>query len=260
MQSKQPDSLDKTLMFDRVSLMLGQSFMKRISHANMIVFGMGGVGSWCAESLLRTGAEKLTIVDSDKICITNINRQLQATTATLDQIKTDAMKTRLLSINPHADIHAVNRHYDETTESEFNLNQYDYVVDAIDSLKNKARLLYHASQSRAQVFSAFGAACKLDPSQIRTDEFHDVRGCPLGSKLRKLMRRSNMLPQKAVTVVYSAEARSNACLANSTPITQEAPVSAKPVHGITHGSVAHITGMIGLTLAGLIVQNLQEQS
>jgi tRNA A37 threonylcarbamoyladenosine dehydratase len=244
---------------DRVSLMLGPDFLDRIGRSRIIIFGVGGVGSWCAESLIRTGVKNLTLVDSDRVCITNINRQLQATTQTIDQVKTDAMKARLQAINPTAAITGIQRHYDEETADSFDLNQYDFVIDAIDSLKCKMRLLHNASQSTATVLSAFGAACKIDPSRITVDEFLNVKGCRLGSKLRKLMRRANMLPKKEIQVVYSDEILPDACIANRTPPTDATTEndSDSTQFSITHGSVAHITGIVGLTLASLVVRTLQ---
>ena len=249
---------DTDVIFDRVSLMLGQSAFTRIQEANVIIFGLGGVGSWCAESLARTGLEHLTLVDSDRVCSTNINRQLQATTETIGQVKTDALKARLKTINPTATIKTIHKHYNEKTADDFDLNQYDFVIDAIDSLQCKVRLLYNATCSKATVLSAFGAACKIDPTRIQIDEFSNVKGCRLGSKLRKLMRRSKMLPQKEITVVYSNEVLPNSCIANPPHTAPETAGSDNPQHKITHGSVAHITGIVGLTLAGLVVDAIHK--
>ena len=118
--------------------------MTALAKTRVIIFGVGGVGSWCAEGLVRSGITHLTIVDSDRICITNVNRQLMATTRTVGQVKVDAMKDRLLEINPKAEITAIQQIYSAETASQFNLDDYDYVVDAVDSLKDKVQLqLYH---------------------------------------------------------------------------------------------------------------------
>jgi len=257
-------------IFNRTSLLLGSTCMDRIARARVIIFGLGGVGSWCAESLVRTGIHNLTLVDSDRVCVTNINRQLQATCATIGQVKTEALRARLLDINPMARIEAIQKIYGRETEADFDLDAYDFVVDAIDSLHCKVRLLHNASRSRATVVSAFGAACKLDPTQVRTDEFRHVKGCPLGSKLRKLMRRANMLPVKDVMVVYSDEVLPNAgqnrscgtaaCLC---PRVANGPGEPQLLNhewcsqkAVINGSLAHITGIFGLTLAGLVIQRL----
>ena len=111
--------------------------MNRIANVKVIIFGVGGVGSWCAESLVRSGVSKLTLVDSDRICVTNVNRQLMATTKTVGQVKVEALKERLLDINPRAEIRALQQIYSEETADSFELDTYDYIVDAIDSLENK---------------------------------------------------------------------------------------------------------------------------
>lgn len=268
-----PRNVAPETIFKRASLLLGSGCMERIHRARVIVFGLGGVGSWCAESLVRTGIHDLTIVDSDRVCITNINRQIQATCSTIGQIKVEALKSRLLDINPAAGIEAVQKIYGVETEGEFDLDAYDFVVDAIDSLHCKVRLLYNASRSRATVVSAFGAACKLDPTRVRTDEFRQVKGCPLGSKLRKLMRRANMLPAKEITVVYSDEVLPNAGEASAcgTPACLCPRATSGPGEpallnhewcsrkAVINGSLAHITGIFGLTLAGLVIQGLHAE-
>lgn len=267
---KQTNAPAPEAIFNRSTLLLGNACMDRLQRARVIIFGLGGVGSWCAESLVRTGVHDLTIVDSDRVCVTNINRQIQATCSTVGQVKTEALRSRLLDINPAARIQAIQKVYSRETEGDFDLDAYDFVVDAIDSLHCKARLLYHASRSRAKVFSAFGAACKLDPTKVRTDEFRQVKGCPLGSKLRKLMRRANMLPAKDVWVVYSDEVLPNAGQASACgtaaclcPRAASGPGEPALLNhewcsqkAVINGSLAHITGIFGLTLAGLVIQRL----
>ena len=171
-------------LFNRAELLLGSDVMEAVVGTRAIVFGVGGVGSWCAECLVRSGVGKLTIVDSDRVCVTNINRQLMATTKTVGQVKVEVLKKRLLEINPDAEITALQKIYDQETADEFDLNQYDYIIDAIDSLKDKALLILRACQTRAVFFSSMGAALKMDPTQIRVAEFWKVRGCPLGAALR----------------------------------------------------------------------------
>ena len=132
-------------IFRRSELLLGNEAMERIAQKRVIIFGVGGVGSWCAESLVRSGIRQLTIVDSDRVCITNINRQLMATTKTVGQVKVEALKERLLSINPAAEITALQKIFTEETAGEFHLEDYDYIIDAIDSLKDKAALILLAT-------------------------------------------------------------------------------------------------------------------
>ena len=132
-------------IFRRSELLLGDEAMERIARKRVIIFGVGGVGSWCAESLIRSGIKHLTIVDSDRVCITNINRQLMATTKTVGMVKVDALKERLLSINPSAEITALQQIFTAETAESFHLEEYDYIIDAIDSLKDKALLILLAT-------------------------------------------------------------------------------------------------------------------
>ena len=136
-------------IFGRTELLLGEDVMQALSRMKVIIFGVGGVGSWCAEGLVRSGIKHLTIVDSDMVSITNVNRQLMATVKTVGQVKVEALKTRLLEINPDAEIEAVQAIYCDETADSFDLDSYDYVVDAVDSLKNKALLILRAAASRA---------------------------------------------------------------------------------------------------------------
>ena len=139
-------------IFGRTELLLGEDVMQALSRMKVIIFGVGGVGSWCAEGLVRSGIKHLTIVDSDRVSITNVNRQLMATVRTVGQVKVEALKTRLLEINPDAEIEAVQAIYCDETADSFDLDSYDYVVDAVDSLKNKALLILRAAASRAKFF------------------------------------------------------------------------------------------------------------
>jgi len=134
-------------IFRRSELLLGPEAMGRIAEKRVIVFGVGGVGSWCAESLVRSGIRRLTIVDSDRVCATNINRQLMATTKTVGQVKVDALKERLLTINPSAEITALQQLFTAETAESFELETYDYIIDAIDSLKDKALLILMATSA-----------------------------------------------------------------------------------------------------------------
>ena len=166
-------------IFRRSELLLGNEAMGNIASKRVIIFGVGGVGSWCAESLVRSGIKHLTIVDSDRVCITNINRQLMATSKTVGQVKVDALKERLLSINPSADITALQQIFTAETADSFDIGNYDYIIDAIDSLKDKALLILMATRTEAKFFSSMGAALKLDPTRIKTAEFWKVQGDPL---------------------------------------------------------------------------------
>ena len=237
-------------IFRRSELLLGNEAMDRIAQKRVIIFGVGGVGSWCAESLVRSGIHHLTIVDSDCVCVTNINRQLMATTKTVGQVKVDALKERLLSINPKAEITALQKIFTEETASEFGLEDYDYIIDAIDSLKDKAALILLACKTKAKFFSSMGAALKLDPTRIKVTEFWKVQGDPLARAIRKKFKHYEHFPAKKFQVVYSDELLENK---GCPPDTDETPsLFNKPQ---TNGSLAHITAIFGFTLAGLVIQD-----
>ena len=224
--------------------------MERIAQKRVIIFGVGGVGSWCAESLVRSGIRQLTIVDSDHVCITNINRQLMATTKTVGQVKVEALKERLLTINPSAEITALQQVFSEESASTFCLEDYDYIIDAIDSLKDKAQLILIACKTNAKLFSSMGAALKLDPTRIRVTEFWKVQGDPLARAIRKKFKHYGQFPEKKFLVVYSDELLENK---GCPPDTDETPsLFNKPQ---TNGSLAHITAIFGFTLAGLVIQD-----
>ena len=228
-------------IFRRSELLLGNEAMNRIAQKRVIIFGVGGVGSWCAESLVRSGIRKLTIVDSDCVSVTNINRQLMATTKTVGQVKVDALKERLLAINPSAEITALQQVFSADTASQFGLEGYDYIIDAIDSLKDKALLILLACQSKAKLFSSMGAALKLDPTRIKTAEFWKVTGDPLARALRNRFKRDKQFPKRKFQCVFSDE-----LLENKKPIDPEDK---------GNGSIVHITAIFGLMLSGLVVQD-----
>ena len=224
---------------DRTALLLGSETISRLSRQRVLLFGVGGVGSWCAESLVRSGIAHLTIVDPDLVCPSNLNRQLMATTSTLGKPKVEVMRQRLLDINPEATITAVPKAYTEQTASEFDLGSYDYVVDAIDSLQDKALLILNACKSQATFFSSMGAALKVDPLRIKVAEFWKVEGDPLARALRKRFKSLGAYPAKKFLCVFS----------------DELPAAPHTVDGArVNGTVMHVTASFGLALASLIIK------
>ena len=233
--------------FQRTELLLGTDTTSRISRTKVIIFGVGGVGSWCAESLIRSGIGHLTMVDFDRVCATNINRQLMATTETVGQVKAEVLKARLQSINPLAEIVAIPQMYTPETADTFCLDEYDYVIDAIDSLDNKALLIRRACDSSATLFASMGAALKMDPLKIDVAEFWKVRGCPLAKALRHKFKKSQAFPSKKFKCVYSEELLENK---GETPLDEHG----NPVRA--NGTIAHTTAIFGFTLAGLVIQDI----
>lgn len=239
--------------------------MEHIASVSVIIFGVGGVGSWCAESLVRSGVRHLTIVDSDTVCITNVNRQLMATTSTVGQVKVDVMKRRLLDINPEAEIEAICGVYSEETADQYDLDSYDYVIDAIDSLRDKACLILRATQSTATFFSSMGAALKMDPTKIDVAEFWKVKGCPLAAALRRKFKHAKTFPSRKFRCVYSEELLSNQgdetataeCATNGTDAAYHAGSTIK---ARVNGTIAHTTAIFGFMLAGLALQDMVSAS
>jgi tRNA A37 threonylcarbamoyladenosine dehydratase len=245
-------------IFKRTELLLGIDTMNKIAGARVILFGVGGVGSWCAESLIRTGIKHLTIVDSDNVCETNINRQLMATTKTVGQRKVDVLKSRLLEINPDAKINAIAGVYSEESSGSFGLETYDYIIDAIDSLKHKVHLIRTATRTRAKLFSSMGAALKIDPAGIKTAEFRKVTGCPLAAALRRKMKQGER-PAGKFMCVYSDEALENKGTkydgdeSGSSELLKQDNLSVK---ARINGTLVHVTAIFGFTLAGLVIQDI----
>ena len=176
-----------------------------------------------------------------------------ATVSTVGQPKVDVLKEMLLDINPSASVKTIQKRFTEASAADFELDSYDYIIDAIDALKDKAALILHAAASRATFFSSMGAACKIDPTRIRVASFWDVRGCPLGSMLRKKLRKANTLPAKDFLCVYDEELLSNR--GEDTALPEELKFD-KVSH---NGSLAHITAIFGFTLAGLVIQDIYRQ-
>lgn len=241
-------TLEKAIL-NRTSLLVGDAAMERIAAARVIIFGVGGVGSWCAESLVRSGIRQLTIVDSDRVCITNVNRQAMATTCTVGKVKVEAMKERLLEINPAADITVVQEIFCADTADSFHLGEYDYIIDAIDSLKDKLELILRCTQKGQQplptFYSSMGAALKMDPTRVQVTEFWKVKGCPLARALRQRFKKQQRFPARKFQCVYSDELLKN----------QEVADAGERANG----SLVHITAIFGLTLAGLVIQDVRKK-
>lgn len=261
-------------IFQRTQLLIGKSKMDKVSEKRVIIFGLGGVGSWCAESLVRSGISHLTIVDSDRVCVTNINRQVMATTKTIGKVKTEVLKERLLEINPAADITALQMIYCQDTNNFFRLETYDFIIDAIDSFANKIHLIQMATQTDAIFFSSMGAALKMDPTRIRVAEFWNVDGCPFGAALRKKIRQSKVVVSKKFMCVYSDELLEN--LGENATCGMDKCLCPKVLNGpgdpdlVDHewcslkakinGTTSHIPAIFGLTIAGLVTQAIYNEN
>ena len=238
-------------LFARTELLLGSETMREIASKRVILFGVGGVGSWCAEGLIRSGITQLTIVDSDKVAVANINRQLPATTKTVGMLKVEVLRNRLLEINPNAQITSIPHIYCPESAESFQLGKYDYIIDAIDSLSNKLDLLCRASATEATVFSSMGAGLRLDPQKIRVAEFKKVRGCKLASALRQKLKKGETL-KKPILCVYSEEINKN----NGEEALANADENSSFKKARINGTMVQVTAVFGFTLSGLVVQDI----
>lgn len=219
-------------MFERTIQLIGQEAFDRMQQVRVILFGVGGVGGWCAETLVRTGIQHLTIVDFDTINETNINRQIVATGNNIGLSKVVQMRERLLAINPSADIVAIDQRYCAETSTNFQLSSFNYIIDAIDSVDDKVLLIHHACESGATLFASMGAGRKTDTEQIRISEFWKVEGCPLARALRTKMKKTGLMPAHKFQCVWSPE------------------LSAES------GTIAPIVGLFGMKLANLVINDI----
>lgn len=228
--------------FSRTRLVAGDAMMERLADTRVLVFGVGGVGSWCVEALARTGVGHITMVDSDTVAASNINRQLPARVDTVGLPKTEVLARHILSINPLAHVEALQARYTPETAASFGIEGYDYVIDAIDSLADKADLILRctdpATAPRRAFFSSMGAARKLHPEMIRTAEFWKAEGCPLARALRTRFRKAGTFPRRKFKCVYSPE---------TLPHRAEGPAG-------VNGTFMHTTAIFGLTIASLVVE------
>lgn len=257
-------NIEKSI-FQRTELLLGRAFIERVAKKRVIIFGIGGVGSWCAESLVRSGIRNLTIVDSDRVCATNVNRQLLATTRTIGKVKTEVLKERLLEINPKAEITALQKIYSPETSESFALHSYDFIIDAIDSLSNKVHLIQTATKTNATFFSSMGAALKMDPTRIKVAEFWKVQGCPLGAALRGRLKKTGGTSKKFLCV-YSDELLKNKG-ENSETAEQKVLIESQELKADNwsdkkvriNGTTSYMPAMFGMTIAGLVIQAIEKE-
>jgi Dinucleotide-utilizing enzymes involved in molybdopterin and thiamine biosynthesis family 1 len=224
-------------IFQRTILLIGEENFLKISQKKVIVFGVGGVGSWCAESLVRSGIRYLTLVDYDVVAESNINRQLPANSLTIGRSKVEVLKEHFLSINPDVEITIAHQAYNSETAASFQLGTYDYVIDAIDSINDKSLLIRSACESGAVLFSSMGAALKSDSTKIKVNEFWKITYDPLARALRQRFKKDGK-PARKFQCVYSEERLKN-----------QIPDKA-------NGTLMHVTASFGLALAGMVIQDV----
>lgn len=227
---------DNDLWQSRTAALLGSDALQRLHEAHVLLFGCGGVGSWAAEALVRTGVGHLALVDKDVVEASNLNRQLVATVDTIGHPKVEALKARLLRINPQADIRTFHAPFSASTATDFPIAASEVVLDAIDSVPDKALLILLSCQTPGTtLFSAMGAARRTDPLQVRVSDFTKVQGCPLARALRTRFKKEGHWPTRKFQCVWSAE--------------QPSPNAEK-------GSIAPVVGTFGMLLASLAIKEI----
>ena len=238
--------------YSRTELLLGKENMEKLAAARVCIFGIGGVGGYVAEALARSGVGHLDLVDNDVICLSNLNRQIIATHRNLGEYKVDAMKERILSINPDAEVHTHQCFFLPENASEFPFEKYDYVVDAIDTVTAKIELVIQCQKAGVPIMSSMGAGNKLDPTQFRVADIYKTRMDPLAKVMRRELKKRGVNKLK---VVYSEEEpvtpADNADIQND--VGTDRPGSKRRS---TPGSTAFVPSVAGLIIAGEVIKDL----
>ncbi len=235
--------------FSRTELLLGKENMEKLAAARVCIFGIGGVGGYVAEALARSGIGHLELVDNDVVCLSNLNRQIIATHETIGEYKVDVMKERILSINPDAEVVTHRCFYLPETQEKFDFTNYDYVVDAIDTVAGKIALVLQAEASGTPVISSMGAGNKLDPAGFQVADIYQTSVCPLAKVMRKELKKRGV---KKLKVVYSKELP--VALQNDEESLQSSSRRSIP------GSIAFVPSVAGLIIAGEVVKDLTIQN
>lgn len=244
--------------FSRTQLLLGEENMNRLSEAKVAIFGIGGVGGYVAEALARSGVGSFVLVDDDKVCLTNINRQIIATHKTIGQYKVDVMKERILDINPKAEVEVRKCFYLPENAHEFDFSTYSYVVDAVDTVTAKIEIIMRAQAAGIPVMSSMGAGNKLDPTKFQVADIYKTSMCPLARVMRQELKKRRV---KRLKVVYSTEKPTRPIEDMSISCRTNCICPPGAAHKCTErrdipGSIAFVPSVAGLILAGEVIKDL----
>lgn len=246
--------------FSRTELLLGSTAMEKLAGARVAVFGIGGVGGFTAEALARSGIGSIAVIDDDKVCLTNINRQIYATGDTVGRYKVDVAKERMLSINPQLQVQTYRTFYTPETAALFDFKDYDYVVDAIDTVTGKIELAVGCSRVGTPLISSMGAGNKLDPTAFQVADIYQTSVCPLARVMRTELKKRNIPHLK---VVYSKEKPmrplddpTNSCKEHC--ICPPGSTRTSAARQQVPGSVAFVPSVVGLIIAGEVIKDLTE--
>ncbi|MCQ4022026.1 MULTISPECIES: ThiF family adenylyltransferase [unclassified Ruminococcus] len=240
-------------LFSRTQLLYGKEAMDRLRQSRVAVFGIGGVGGYTVEALVRSGIGAVDLIDDDKVCPSNINRQIYATTKTIGRYKVDVAAERIADINPDAVVKTYKTFYTPETSSQFDFTQYDYIVDAIDTVTGKIELVMQAAKAGVPIISSMGAGNKLDPTAFEVSDIFKTSVCPLARVMRNELKKRGI---KRLKVVYSKEKP-------LTPIDDTETDSECTLEESTHikrrqtpGSTAFVPSVVGLIIAGEIINDI----
>ena len=228
--------------FSRTQLLIGETGIERLQKARVAIFGVGGVGGYVCEALVRSGIGAFDLIDNDTVSLTNLNRQIIALRSTIGRSKTEVMRERMLDINPQADIRIYNCFFLPENAADFPFSEYDYVVDAVDTVTAKIELVLQAQKHGVPIISSMGTGNKMDPSQLQVADIYDTRVCPLAKVMRHELRKRGV---PSLKVVYSEEI----------PITP-APSQEETTKRAVPGSTAFVPPSAGLLIASEVVRNL----
>lgn len=244
--------------FSRTELLFGKEAMERLSASRVAVFGVGGVGGYAVEALVRSGIGAIDLIDDDKVCLTNLNRQIIATRKTVGKYKTDVMKERILEINPDCHVTVHNCFYLPETKDEFDFTNYSYVIDAVDTVTAKIQLVMQAEESHTPIISSMGAGNKLNPAEFEVADIYKTSVCPLAKVMRRELKKRGI---KKLKVVYSKEQpiRPIADDNNGCRTSCICPPGAE--HKCTErrsipGSTAFVPSVVGLVIASEVIKDL----
>lgn len=244
--------------FSRTELLIGKEGMESLRDARVAVFGIGGVGGYTVEALARSGVGTLDLIDDDKVCLTNINRQIYATTKTVGKYKVDVAKERILEINPDAQVNIYKTFYLPDTAEQFDFSQYDYIVDAIDTVSGKLQLAVQADKAGVPIISSMGAGNKMDPTAFQVADIYKTSVCPLAKVMRRELKKRGIDHLK---VVYSKEKplvpvddMAISCKTNC--ICPPGTVRKCTQRRQVPGSNAFVPSVVGLIIAGEVVKDL----
>lgn len=239
--------------FSRTQLLLGEDSMDKLKNARVAVFGVGGVGGYVCEALVRSGIGAFDLIDSDEVCLSNLNRQIIATRSSVGRYKVDVMKERMLDINPDVDVRVYKCFFLPENADEFPFAEYDYVIDAVDTVTAKIELVMKCQKENVPIISSMGAGNKIEASAFKVADIYKTRTCPLAKVMRHELKKRGV---KKLKVVYSEEKPITPIVESNADNTQTAEISARTQRRSTPGSLAFVPSVAGLIIAGEVVKDL----